>query len=136
MYHSEPSDVPYSPNQFLDWDFFCQFLQQDGSSSRSRNNINFFFDIETLVFSRIFPYFVPLLRVSFGIFALISHFIFSKSGLYEYDELSPIPTYGLIKCEFIINTSFWNRTNCIKHHYKLPYTRHYNLLLIWNRSWL
>ena len=22
-YHSEPSDVPYSPNQFLDWDFFA-----------------------------------------------------------------------------------------------------------------
>ena len=21
-YHSEPSDIPYSPNQFLGWDFF------------------------------------------------------------------------------------------------------------------
>ena len=31
-YHSEPSNVPYSPNQFLGWDFFCRFLQQDGSS--------------------------------------------------------------------------------------------------------
>ena len=31
-HHSEPSDVPYSPNQFLGWDFFCRFLQQDGSS--------------------------------------------------------------------------------------------------------
>ena len=31
-YHSEPSDVPYSPNQFLALDFFCRFLQQDGSS--------------------------------------------------------------------------------------------------------
>ena len=31
-YHSEPSDVPYSTNQFLGWDFFCRFLQQDGSS--------------------------------------------------------------------------------------------------------
>ena len=30
-YHSEPSDVPYSPNQFLGWDFFCRFLQQDSS---------------------------------------------------------------------------------------------------------
>ena len=30
-YHLEPSDVPYSPNQFLGWDFFCRFLQQDGS---------------------------------------------------------------------------------------------------------
>ena len=29
-YNSEPSDVPYSPNQFLGWDFFCSFLQQDG----------------------------------------------------------------------------------------------------------
>jgi hypothetical protein len=28
-YHSEPSDVPYSANQFLGWDFFCHFLQQD-----------------------------------------------------------------------------------------------------------
>ena len=31
-YHSEPSDVPYSPNQFLGWDFFCHFLQQTSSS--------------------------------------------------------------------------------------------------------
>ena len=27
-YHSEPLEVPYSPNQFLGWDFFCRFLQQ------------------------------------------------------------------------------------------------------------
>ena len=31
-YHSEPSGVPYSPNQFLGLDFFCHFLQQDGSN--------------------------------------------------------------------------------------------------------
>ena len=31
-YHLEPSDIPYSPNQFLGWDFFCRFLQQTGSS--------------------------------------------------------------------------------------------------------
>ena len=31
-YLSEPSDVPYSPNQFLGWDFFCCFLQQTSSS--------------------------------------------------------------------------------------------------------
>ena len=31
-YHSEPSEIPYSPNQFLGWDFFCRFLQQDGFS--------------------------------------------------------------------------------------------------------
>jgi hypothetical protein len=30
-YHSEPSEVPYSPNQFLGWDFFWRFLKQDGS---------------------------------------------------------------------------------------------------------
>ena len=35
-YHSEPSDIPYSPNQFLGLDFFfCRFLQQDGSSNKS-----------------------------------------------------------------------------------------------------
>ena len=32
-YHLEPSDVPYSPNQFLGWDFFCRFLRQDSSKS-------------------------------------------------------------------------------------------------------
>ena len=32
-YHSEPSDVPYSPNQFLGWNFFCCFLQQDSSNN-------------------------------------------------------------------------------------------------------
>ena len=30
-YHSEFPDAPYSPNQFLGWDFFCRFLQQTGS---------------------------------------------------------------------------------------------------------
>ena len=28
-YHSEPSDVPYFPNQFLGCDFDCRFLPQD-----------------------------------------------------------------------------------------------------------
>ena len=23
VYHAEPSDIPYSPNQFLGWDFFA-----------------------------------------------------------------------------------------------------------------
>ena len=31
LYHSEPSHVTYSPNQFFGWDFFCRFLQQDSS---------------------------------------------------------------------------------------------------------
>ena len=30
-YHSKPSGIPYSPNQFLDRNFFCHFLQQIGS---------------------------------------------------------------------------------------------------------
>ena len=30
--HSQLLDVPYSLNQFLGWDFFCRFLQQDGSN--------------------------------------------------------------------------------------------------------
>ena len=32
-YLSEPSDVPYLPNQFLGWDFFCRFLQQTDSKA-------------------------------------------------------------------------------------------------------
>ena len=32
-YHSEPSDVPYFPNQFLRWDLFCRFFQLTGSST-------------------------------------------------------------------------------------------------------
>ena len=32
-YHSELSNVPYSPNQFLGLDFFCRFLQQTGSKA-------------------------------------------------------------------------------------------------------
>ena len=34
-YHSEPSDVPYFPNQFLALDVFCHFLQQDSFSNMS-----------------------------------------------------------------------------------------------------
>ena len=26
--HSEPSEVPYSPNQFLGWDFFAAFYNK------------------------------------------------------------------------------------------------------------
>ena len=33
-YCSEPSDVPYSQNQFLDRDIFCHFLQLTGSCSQ------------------------------------------------------------------------------------------------------
>ena len=36
-YHSEPLGVPYFPNQFLGWDFFCCFLQQTGSSLQLLN---------------------------------------------------------------------------------------------------
>ena len=38
-YHSEPSDVPYSKNQFLGWDFFCRFLQQESSSLVSTSQL-------------------------------------------------------------------------------------------------
>ena len=31
-YHSDPSNVPYSSNQFLDRDFILHFLRQSGSS--------------------------------------------------------------------------------------------------------
>ena len=37
-YHSEPSDDPYSLNQFLGWEFFGRFLQQAGS--RISNNFS------------------------------------------------------------------------------------------------
>ena len=33
LYHSKISDVPYSQNQLLGWDFFCRFLQQSGSNT-------------------------------------------------------------------------------------------------------
>ena len=32
-YHSERLDISYYRNQFLGWDFFCCFLQQDSSSA-------------------------------------------------------------------------------------------------------
>ena len=34
-HHLESSDVPYSPNQFLGWDYFCCYLLQEGSSKVS-----------------------------------------------------------------------------------------------------
>ena len=46
-HHSEASDIPYSPNQFLDRDLFCHFLQQRGSSflrnlNSEKNNLGLF----------------------------------------------------------------------------------------------
>ena len=42
-YHSEPSDVPYSPNQFLGWDFFAvsyskTALEKTGKANLEPNN--------------------------------------------------------------------------------------------------
>ena len=37
-YHSEHSDVPYFPNQFLGLDFFCHFLQQNSFSFLCTNH--------------------------------------------------------------------------------------------------
>ena len=34
LYHSEPSNVPYFPNQELVMNFFCRFLQQTGSKGQ------------------------------------------------------------------------------------------------------
>ena len=53
-YHSEPSDVPYSPNKFLALDFFCRFLHQDGSKILSlqvpkRNVCSLNFVVNTVV---------------------------------------------------------------------------------------
>ena len=36
-YQSEPTDVPYFPNQILVWDFFFRFLQQDDSTTPDVN---------------------------------------------------------------------------------------------------
>ena len=38
-YHSEPSDVTYSPNQELVMNFFCRFLQQTGSSRKKQSQM-------------------------------------------------------------------------------------------------
>ena len=32
LFHSGPSDIPFSPNQFLGLDFFCRFLHQHGTN--------------------------------------------------------------------------------------------------------
>jgi hypothetical protein len=45
-YHSEPSDVPYFPNQFLALGFFCPFLQQDCSQGLI---LYFFFNVIVIV---------------------------------------------------------------------------------------
>ena len=42
-YHSEPSEVPYSPNQYLDRDFFATSyskaaLEQDNKKRRRKDN--------------------------------------------------------------------------------------------------
>ena len=40
-YHSDPSDVPYSPNQFLSLDFFCRFLQQEKTGKIKKTFVYF-----------------------------------------------------------------------------------------------
>ena len=42
-YHSEPANVPYSPSQFLGWDFFCHILQKGGFSAEIKDFFLVFF---------------------------------------------------------------------------------------------
>ena len=54
-YHS---DVPYSPDQFLAWDFFCRFLQQ-GSSSEQLKYLHLSFETKLFCQSFHFEFFAP-----------------------------------------------------------------------------
>ena len=40
-YLSEPSYVPYSPHQFLGWDFFCSFLHSSSTEPSKRGDKQF-----------------------------------------------------------------------------------------------
>ena len=88
-YHSEPSDVPYSPNQFLGWDFFCRFLQQDGSSILELEILFQFFLERTL-------YIVILKRI----FILVYHEMLSKSpeiSLFNFRYFLAIRMHNVVK---------------------------------------
>ena len=50
-YHSGPTDVPYSPNQFLGWDFFCRFIQQTGSTFILKSQMNVLYNFLFRFFS-------------------------------------------------------------------------------------
>ena len=63
LYHSEPSNVPSSPNQFLGWDFFCRFLQQDGSRSVAALALQFEFSDKFNKIDRSDMLSVPLVAV-------------------------------------------------------------------------
>ena len=52
-YLSEPSDDPYSPNQFLGWDFFRRFLQQTGSNISTIALVDKISSLNTAVQSRL-----------------------------------------------------------------------------------
>ena len=88
-YHSEPSNVPYSPNQFLGWDFFCRFLQQDRSSILELEILFQFFLERTL-------YIVILKRI----FILVYHEMLSKSpeiSLFNFRYFLAITMHNVVK---------------------------------------
>ena len=59
--HSGPLEVPYSPRQFFDWDFFGPFLQETGSSIgheifknvRGKNDIFLYFKLESQLLKKL-----------------------------------------------------------------------------------
>ena len=52
-YYSEPSYIPYFPNQFLGWDFW-RFLRQDGSSTETSLILKFVFSKKATKINEIF----------------------------------------------------------------------------------
>ena len=52
-YYSEPSYIPYFPNQFLGWDFW-RFLRQDGSSTETSLILKFVFSKKATKIDEIF----------------------------------------------------------------------------------
>ena len=73
-YHSKPLEVPYSPNQFLGWDFFWHFLQQTGS------NMDCCLPSTNIFSALVRTFFNPQLN-------LIAAYIHAKIIICKYDHL-------------------------------------------------
>ena len=124
-YHSELSDVLYSPNQFLGWDFFCRFLQQVSSKTKVVWNpkipwllplmyeCSLYVHYRTCNFAQLSLQNMELHRVSYQITSVYNQFAFSKFKLVSVRNIiERVLMICHMGCLIIIYRSFWVLWDC------------------------
>ena len=115
-YYSEPLEVPYSPNQFLGWDFFCSFLQQTGSSQIMKVKMNNQDETLNRAWFHCVMYAQWIHLVIYSYFKPHQcHKIFEILKKKSFPNKHPCSTYKMQKKPFVIQTKAKTRSQFQQH---------------------